>query len=203
MLYIFLLPCCSWDTVAMCSSTMYMFHIRACYVWHKVEMCSFTTDLKLLLRLPGVQTPLLQLFLVTWHLHVVAASLFSTPLLRVPRAQDLRSCFGPFFSTNKAVLVQFLCAESAPSRKISCPTSPIESRRGRLMEHSVLLHFYSILMRSKPDSSASRGQWSFEFLRCHPPEFGRCNMFRLLTQGRMSSATPLSSLSHIFIVSSI
>ena len=130
MLYIFLLPCCSWDTVAMCSGTMYMFHIGACYVWHKVEMCSFTTDLKLLLRLPGVQTPLLQLFLVTWHLHVVAASLFSTPLLRVPRAQDLRSCFGPCYSTNKAVLVQCLCAESAPSHKISCPTPLIESLRG-------------------------------------------------------------------------
>ena len=71
LLYIFLHPCCSCDTVAMCSGTMYMFQIGACYVWHKVEMCSFTTDLKSFLRLSGVQTPLPQLFLVTWHLHVV------------------------------------------------------------------------------------------------------------------------------------
>ena len=107
MLYIFLLPCCSWDTVAMCSGTMNMFHIRACYVWHKVEMCSFTTDLKLLRRFPGVQTSLLHVFFVTWYPDVEAASLFSKPLSRDPRALDPRSCFLPGFSRNKAVVVQF------------------------------------------------------------------------------------------------
>ena len=36
------------------------------------------------------------------------------------------------------------------------------------------------------------------FLRCHPTELGRRNVFLFLTQGRMSSATLLSYLSDIY-----
>ena len=48
--------------------------------------------------------------MITWSWSGV--SLFSTPLLRVPRAQDPRSCFCQCFSKNKAVVVQWLFAET-------------------------------------------------------------------------------------------